>query len=149
MVSADQGNRSENGGPEASAVAVDAAESSSKIETGFESAIEVADYTREVPPEGVSVNRSESSTTVIVSGEIDITLSADLKAALVEAFEAGKPVEIDALRASYMDVTALELLWAARQLAVRKGVVYKPGCAPAAVGPLLTQLGMGELEIFA
>ena len=48
-----------------------------------------------------------------LEGEVDISSAAELKNIVNEAFASGKEVKVDVSRATELDVTALQLLWAA------------------------------------
>jgi anti-anti-sigma factor len=107
-----------------------------------------------VPPaielqKGIALSGSANSTVVRLSGSIDIASAAELKAALLKAFEAGKPIRVSIDGLSDLDVTALQLLWAAKQDAAKSGVEFAmDGKPPNAVGSLLTELGMEGLGLF-
>lgn len=58
----------------------------------------------------VHVMTSPSRTRLVLSGEVDVSLSADLSEAVGEVERLGVPVEIDARHVSFMDSSGVALL---------------------------------------
>lgn len=58
----------------------------------------------------VHVMTSPSRTRLVLSGEVDVSLSAELSEAVGEAERLGTPVEIDARHVSFMDSSGVALL---------------------------------------
>lgn len=58
----------------------------------------------------VHVMTSTTRTRLVLSGEVDVSLSADLTEAVAEAESAGLPVEIDARHVAFMDSSGVALL---------------------------------------
>jgi len=56
-----------------------------------------------------------------LEGEVGIAVAAELKTKLVEAMAAGKQVHVELEKATDLDVTALQLLWAAAREAEKAG----------------------------
>lgn len=69
----------------------------------------------------ITIDNSATSCGVRLEGDIDVTCSTDLKRTLVEAISSGKEVQVDLALASDLDVTAIQLLWAARREAEKAG----------------------------
>ena len=107
------------------------------------------DQSASEPAEGMVLSHSGGSCLLRLSGAIDITTAAELKAMLLRAFEGSKRIQVSAEGVSDLDVTALQLLWAARKHAARLGVGFAISAAPAPIGNLVAELGMEELGIFA
>jgi len=102
------------------------------------------------PAEGMELSRSGEISVLRLSGAIDISSAAELKAMLLKAFEGSKQVQVSTEGVSDLDVTALQLLWAARKHAAKLGVGFAINAAPAgALGNLVAELGMEKLGIFA
>ncbi len=59
-----------------------------------------------------------------LEGEISIGLATELKAALLQALASGAEVRLNLERATELDVTALQLLWAAECEARRSGKAF-------------------------
>lgn len=95
----------------------------------------------------VTLETSETGSRIALEGAIDIAAAGDLKAALLAAIEAGRPVEVALEQTSYLDVTAMQLLWAAGRAAQRAGVKLEPeGRLPEPVQKVLAEAG---IQLFA
>jgi anti-anti-sigma factor len=73
---------------------------------------------------GIALEQRDESSLVRLEGSIDIACAADLKALLVEALTSAKDVQVSLAGATYLDVTAVELLWAAAREARGKTVKF-------------------------
>lgn len=69
----------------------------------------------------VTLDQSEALCFIRLEGEINITCAAELKKHLLQALSSGKEVRVDLERATELDVTALQLLWAAEREARGSG----------------------------
>lgn len=72
----------------------------------------------------VTLERSEELSLIRLDGAVDITCAAELKSLLIEALASGKPVEASLESVTDLDVTATQLLWAARREAETSGVGF-------------------------
>lgn len=82
---------------------------------------------------GIAIERDAERNTVRLEGAIGIGCAAELKQALIEALEPGKQVRVALDEVNDLDVTAAQLLWAARretQESVGRSVVIGPFPAP-------------------
>jgi anti-anti-sigma regulatory factor len=59
-----------------------------------------------------------------LEGDIDITCSDELKRTLIEAISTRKELQVDLARATDLDVTAIQLLWAATREAKSLGASF-------------------------
>ncbi len=59
-----------------------------------------------------------------LEGEVDVTSAEELKGMLIEAISSRQAVQVDLTRATDLDVTAIQLLWAANQEAEKAGVPF-------------------------
>ena len=73
----------------------------------------------------IGLSQSESETVVVLEGTIDISSAAELKGTLIKALGLGKEVSISLDSATYLDVTAVQLLWAAEHQARLSGVALR------------------------
>lgn len=73
---------------------------------------------------GIALDRSQDASLLRLEGVIDISVAAELKAALIEALQSGNAVRIAAASVTDLDVTAYQLLWAARQQARQAGAAF-------------------------
>ncbi len=90
----------------------------------------------------VVVEKSDAVSRIALEGTIDISVAAELKTTLQEAVDAGKPIAVSLAAASYLDVTAVQLLWAARRAAQDARVTLTIEDAPAEpVAAALTEAG--------
>jgi anti-anti-sigma factor len=71
---------------------------------------------------GVAFSEAGESNLIRLEGTIDISQAAELKAALLKVFEQRKPVRVSLEQVSDLDVTAFQLLKAARLEAARSGL---------------------------
>jgi anti-anti-sigma regulatory factor len=88
------------------------------------------------------------SSVLRLHGSVDIAAAADLKAALLKALESSKQVQVVTLGVSDLDVTALQLLWAARRAAAERAIEFTVSSEPAGSAVVvLTELAMENLGI--
>lgn len=73
----------------------------------------------------VTLSESENSSVIRLEGSIDIAEAVELKTVLLEAFQCGKTVEVDVEGVTGLDVTAAQLLWAARRNAEKLRVEFR------------------------
>ncbi|MFZ0480978.1 MAG: STAS domain-containing protein [Terriglobales bacterium] len=59
-----------------------------------------------------------------LKGDLDIRCSAELKGLLIEAIAQGKAVRIELAQVAEIDVTAVQLLWAAKRYAEKTSVAF-------------------------
>jgi len=83
-------------------------------------------------------------------GTIDIACAAELKHEFLNALQGGKRIQVKIGDVSDLDVTALQLLWAARRAAKKSGIDFALSGEPAEpIKRQLAELGMEDLGIFA
>ena len=73
---------------------------------------------------GVALEQSEESSTIRLEGAIDIGLAADLREALLKALTTGGELRVSLGDATDLDVTVMQLLWAARRMAEASDVRF-------------------------
>jgi anti-anti-sigma regulatory factor len=79
---------------------------------------------REVTGVGVTWSQADDTSLVRLEGVIDISMAAELKDALSRAVAACRPIRIVADGVTGLDVTAFQLLRAARRDAGQKGIGF-------------------------
>jgi anti-anti-sigma factor len=90
----------------------------------------------------VTFDRSDAQPLIRLEGEIVIASARELRDALLEALAAQGGARISLERATGIDVTAVELLWAAEREAKASGVVLAlEGPVPEAMRATLRQAG--------
>ncbi|MGD0938807.1 MAG: STAS domain-containing protein [Terracidiphilus sp.] len=73
---------------------------------------------------GISLEQREESSTIRLEGAIDIALAGELREALLTALTPSRQVRISLGGATDMDVTAMQLLWAAKRMADASDVSF-------------------------
>ena len=95
---------------------------------------------------GITLEEREEMSVVALDGSIDISSAAELKTLLVQAIDGGKPVRIALEAATYLDVTAVQLLWAAGNAARQTGIDF--AFAGVISAPLTAQLAEAGFSWF-
>ena len=91
----------------------------------------------------VALKLSNTQSTVALEGGIDIGSAAELKTALIEALAAGQPVLVELGQITDLDITAVQLLWAAKREAGAAGVEFAwDGQEPVEVRAALLEAGL-------
>jgi anti-anti-sigma regulatory factor len=70
----------------------------------------------------VILDESEGISLIRIDGDVDIAMAAEMKNLLVKALASGKDLHISMAGATELDVTALQLLYAADREAAKSGV---------------------------
>jgi anti-anti-sigma factor len=93
----------------------------------------------------ITLEQSESLNVLSLEGAIDIASAVELKELLLKALETPAEVRISLEGATYLDVTAVQLLWSAERKATGSGVGFAlDGATPA----VLSALGEAGLQQF-
>jgi anti-anti-sigma regulatory factor len=94
----------------------------------------------------VKFDRSEGPGVIRLEGEIGIADAAQLKEVLLEALRPGAGARIALEMASGLDVTAVQLLWAAERAAQASGTLLAlEGTVPERLRATLREAGFGRL----
>ena len=80
---------------------------------------------------GVTVEEREEATLVRLEGTVDLTEAAALKATLLAALDRGRMLSVSLEEAAYLDVTAIQLLKAARREAAKRGLGWEMANEPS------------------
>lgn len=79
---------------------------------------------------------------VRLEDEVDINSSAELKQALLEGIASGKELHLDLQAGPNLDITSIQLLWAAKQEAEARGIHFAvDGNVPESVTATLIDAG--------
>ena len=93
----------------------------------------------------ITLDESKSKATIGLEGAVDISCAAELKTLLLRALNSGKKVRISLDKAADLDVTAVELLWAAQREASKVGIGFSfSGPAPVEVSAALSDAGLQQ-----
>jgi len=95
---------------------------------------------------GITLEQSELSDVLRLEGVIDISSAGELKEELRKALESGHPVHLSLESATDLDVTAVQLLWAAERKAKGAEVSFVlDGTIPE---PVSTALNLAGFQTF-
>jgi anti-anti-sigma regulatory factor len=72
----------------------------------------------------VVIDKGDQSSLIRLDGVIDISCAAELKEVNMKALQAGKPVLVVLQGATCLDVTAMQVLWAAERAARALGLGF-------------------------
>jgi ABC-type transporter Mla MlaB component len=70
----------------------------------------------------LTLKQRDESSLLCLEGTVDIACAAELKALLIEGLSGAKPVRVSIEKAASLDVTAVQLLWAAARESRAAGV---------------------------
>lgn len=94
---------------------------------------------------GIQVEQVGKTVTVRLQGSIDISSAEELKKVLVNALKAGEEIRLRWGEATYLDVTGVQLLWAAEYEARSLGVKWVfADPLPEAIASILHDAGFEE-----
>lgn len=92
----------------------------------------------------VTLEQNDTSILIRLEGAVDISSAGELKQLLLQALEAGGELSVAVDGLASLDVTAVELLWAAEREASKTGVRFFFAGPPT--GEVLAALGEAGLE---
>jgi hypothetical protein len=96
----------------------------------------------------VALEQSEALSVIRLEGAIGIADAAELKKLLLQALQPGKKVNLLLECAAELDVTAVQLLWAAGREAKRSGVEFTfAGTVPEEISTALGDAGFEKLPV--
>lgn len=73
---------------------------------------------------GIALDEKEESNLIRLEGAIDINCAAELKSSLLTSLASGRGVSVLLSGVTYLDVTAVQLLWAAEREAKASAVQF-------------------------
>ena len=92
---------------------------------------------------GITLKQSKKASVIRLEGAIDIAVAAEFKKRMLEALGSGKEVRVVLDGATDLDVTAVQLIWAARRSAEVAGVAFAlSGAVPESVSSALGYAGL-------
>ena len=80
----------------------------------------------------ITVDRLENQFFIRLEGEVALASAAELKGILLEWLKSGKNLHLDLERAQEIDITVMQLLWAAGREAARAGIEIEGRMSDAA-----------------
>jgi anti-anti-sigma factor len=94
---------------------------------------------------GIALDENGAQAVIGLDGAVDISSAAELKTLLQQALNSGKAVRVSLDKATDLDVTAVQLLWAAEREASKSGVDFSfAGPAPVEVCTALSEAGLQQ-----
>lgn len=90
----------------------------------------------------VDLSRDVECCRIQLDGAIDISCAADLKTSLLQALETGQEICVSLERVTELDVTAVQLLWAAGHDARQRGLEFRVTQPPAPICRSLEEMGL-------
>jgi len=103
------------------------------------------DYARKEQGMGVTLEQSEALSLLRLEGAVEIGGAAEFKGLLQQALDSGREVRVSLAGATDLDVTAVQLLWAAERKAKGAGVGYSLIDAPQEqVAAALNEAGLQQ-----
>jgi anti-anti-sigma factor len=95
---------------------------------------------------GIALEETDTGSLLRLDGAIDIASAAELKTLLVQALGPGRAVRVSIEAVTYMDVTAVQLFWAAERKARQAGTAF--GVSDEVPGALSTALAEAGFSAF-
>jgi anti-anti-sigma regulatory factor len=96
----------------------------------------------------VTFDQSDEQCLLRLEGGITIGVAAELKAHLQQALASGKALRVDLQQATELDITALQLLWAAGCEAKESGREFRlAGKLPPEIATAATEAGMERFPV--
>lgn len=93
----------------------------------------------------LTLHESETASLVRMEGAVDISSAAELKDQLLQALGSGREVHLSLAAVTALDVTAVQLLWAAERNARTSGVAFSlDDQVPEPVSAALKSAGFNE-----
>jgi len=97
---------------------------------------------------GVTLKQEETWNVLCLEGAVGIGCAAEFKGLLEQALGSGREVRISLEGATDLDVTAVQLLWAAERKAKGSGVGYSiAGTPPEPVLAALSEAGLQQFIV--
>jgi anti-anti-sigma factor len=98
----------------------------------------------------ITFEQNEANCLIHLDGEITIAQAAELKQTLMQALKVGKDLRLDLEAATEMDITGLQLLWAADREARKLGVgFFTAGRIPEQLSAAAIEAGLEGFPVLA
>lgn len=89
----------------------------------------------------IGVQQDETRYVIRLEGDLDVAGAKELRRVLIEGIASSKRVEVDLARATGLDITALQLLWAAKGEAQKAGISAIFGGTPEQIVRVVREAG--------
>lgn len=95
---------------------------------------------------GMTLKQSRKTSVIHLEGVIDIESASEFKKLLLRAFESGKDLRVSLDGPTEMDITAVQLIWAAKRAWEGAGLAFRVcGEASASAWAALANAGLQHL----
>ena len=95
----------------------------------------------------IALDVVETQCILRLDGDIDIACSGELKAMIIEALSTHRPVVVDLAGATDLDVTAMQVLWAAARDAERSGISFVAAVVPEMIAFTVREAGFEAFPV--
>jgi anti-anti-sigma regulatory factor len=96
----------------------------------------------------IRIERREEVSVIQLEGSIDISVAADFKQTLLDAFNGPKAIRIALASTTELDVTAIQLLWAAEREAKASSFGFSlEGSLPNSIADGLKDMGFEKFPV--
>ena len=96
----------------------------------------------------ITLEQNEAQYLIRLESEIDITIAAELKQMLVQGLAERKDLRLDLERATELDITALQVLWAAEREARKTNVEFTTvGSVPEKISAYAIAAGFDRFPV--
>ena len=93
----------------------------------------------------ITTNKQDARNHMVLEDALDISAAAELKQSLLEALGSGKDLHISLAAVTELDVTAVQLLWAAAREAKSSNIAFNMDApSPPAIARVLADGGFQE-----
>jgi anti-anti-sigma factor len=97
---------------------------------------------------GIALEKNDGNVAIALDGAIDIGCAAELKKSLLDAFQSGNEIRVSLAGVTFLDVTAVQLLWAAKRRAETSGIEFQfQDPVPEAVSTALADAGFSPFLV--
>ena len=94
-----------------------------------------------------TVEERENTSLVRLEGAIDIASAAEMKSVFLNALTSNKEIRLTLEGATELDITALQLLYAAERDAAKAGILFAlEGSVPDEISAAVTNAGLAKFE---
>ena len=96
----------------------------------------------------IRLEHLEEANAILLDGSIDISVAADLKKNLLDAIKESRPVQLVLSPSTELDITAVQLLWAAEREARSLNLSFTlKGSVPDSVVSALKEAGFEKFPV--
>lgn len=96
----------------------------------------------------ITLDQSESLSLIRLEGELDITSAVELKKVLLQTIASGKRLRLEVGAVTDLDITTLQLLWAAARDARRSGLNFTlMGQIPKEIATVVADAGFQTFPV--